>query len=154
MRPLRLLGLLLSGLTGCTHTDPTPTPAPVTITVHVTANCPGIAPSYRVVANAYLYRGGSAKTNYFLLSVPQDQVDETRTILVDPGPEYAADSLYASIALPSPYSNFTIPSGSFAQVDILVNGKVRKSARVESSTPLRNRAPYFVEAVYFRFKDL
>lgn len=47
-----------------------------------------------------------------------------------------------------------MPSGSFAQIDILINGEVRKSARVDANTPLRSRAPHLVAAIYFRFKDL
>jgi hypothetical protein len=158
MKPLTLLGLLLSGLAGCKQSNPAPAPgpatAPVTIEVRTTANCPGIAPTYRVISNAEHYSGGSLVTRFFQLAVSQDQVDETRVVLVNPGPQYAADSLGASIALPSPYASFTIPRGGFAQVDILVNGKIRKSARVDEHTPLRSRAPYFVEQVYFRFKDL
>lgn len=160
MKPLLLLGVLLSGLAGCKHADPAPTPVPgpapasVTISVHITANCAGIAPSYRVISNVEHYSGGNFVSRFFQVATAQDQVDETRVVLVNPGAAYASDSLRASIALPSPYASFTIPRGGYAQVDILVNGQVRKSARVDEHTPLRSRAPYFEEQVYFRFKDL
>lgn len=55
MKASLLLELLLGGLVGCTHSEPTPTSAPLTIAAHVMANCPGIVPSCRVIANTYLY---------------------------------------------------------------------------------------------------
>lgn len=84
----------------------------------------------------------------------QDQVDETRVVLENPGAEYAGDSLQASIALPGPYAGFSIPANGFAQVNILVSGQVRKSARVDSKTAIFDRTPYLQRSAYLRFKDL
>lgn len=144
-------GLLAMG--GCKKDDPAAT-SPVTVAVRVTATCPGIAPAYAIIATADRYRAGQFAARYFQLTLKQDQVDETRTVVVDPGPEFATDSLQATIALPGPYAGFTLPAGSFAQVDILVNGQVRKSARVDTKTAVTNRNPYLEQSTFLRFKDL
>ena len=147
-------GLLL--LAGCKKdAPPAPTPAqPIVISVHVTASCPGIAPSYAVISNVSREKVGGASKRFFQLHYVQDQVDETRIVLENPGPEYAGDSLQASIALPGPYASFSIPASGFAQVDILVNGQVRKSARVDSRTVIFDRNPYLQRTAFLRFKDL
>gem|GEM_PF-6811034 len=146
-------GLLL--LAGCQKDKAPPAPAqPVIISVHVTASCPGIAPSYAVISNVSREQAGGASQRFFQLHYLQDQVDETRIVLENPGAEYAGDSLQASIALPGPYANFSIPANGFAQVDILVNGQVRKSARVDSKTAIFDRNPYLQRSAYLRFKDL
>lgn len=143
-------GLLLAG---CKKADAPPVP-PVVISVHVTASCPGIAPSYAVISNISREQVGGVSQRLFQLHYVQDQIDETRVVLENPGPEYAGDSLRASIALPGPYANFSIPASGFAQVDILVNGQVRKTARVDSRTAVVDRNPYLERSVYLRFKNL
>jgi hypothetical protein len=146
-------GLLL--LAGCKKDEAPSAPArPVIISVHVTASCPGIVPSYAVISNVSREQVGGASQRFFQLSYAKDQVDETRVVLESPGAEYAGDSLQASIALPGPYASFSIPANGFAQVDILVNGQVRKTARVDSRTAIFDRNPYLQRSAYLRFKDL
>lgn len=145
-------GLLLAGCKKeATPAAPTP---PVIVSVHVTASCPGIAPSYAVISNVSREQVGGASQRLFQLHYVQDQVDEKRVVIENPGVEYAGDSLRVSIALPGPYANFSIPANGFAQVDILVNGQVRKTARVDSRTVVVDRNPYLERSAYLRLKDL
>jgi hypothetical protein len=149
MKYYPMLGFLLPLFSAC-HTTADPTPV-TTIALHITANSPGIAPSYVIPVHAYRIRGGQVQESYGLQPYKQDQVDETRVIIPTLDSTYVADSLEVSVGLPGPYVSYTITG--FAQIEVLVNGQVRKTVRVDRTTPLV-RSPYLIQAAYLPLRGL
>ena len=149
-----LFGLLLTLLSACR--DPAPDPTLVSgpaIALHITANSPGIAPTFGILVNARRMRRGQVQEEYQVKPYVQDQVDDTRVIIPALDPAHTADSLYVSVGLPGPYAGFYDRTG-FAQIEVLVNGQVRKTVRVDESTPMLGRSPYQIQEAYLSLRGL
>jgi hypothetical protein len=96
--------------------------------------------------------------SYFSALVTSPTLDGTREILTDP-PAYLDDydltvKVYMKAAERGTTATYPIPPGTFVQAEILVNGQVRKTARVDETTTLGQYDLYPVQTVSLPFKGL
>ncbi|RZK15650.1 MAG: hypothetical protein EOO56_22420 [Hymenobacter sp.] len=91
--------------------------------------------------------------NYFSVPVTSPTLDVTRTVLTDP-PAYLDNyDLTVQVSLAAAERG-PVPSGTFVQADILVNGQVLKTARVDATTPLGQDDLYPTQTASLLFKGL
>ena len=149
MKHRLLLGLVVSLFSACRSTDPDPR----AISLHTTAICPGVTSGNNaILVYAYRIRHGRIVQQYETLVYKQNQVNSTSLLIPALDPAYAADSLEVGVALPTSYAGF---SGSgWAQVEVLVAGQVRKTARVVTQPPAGSRSPLVHAWTFFPLREL
>jgi hypothetical protein len=155
MKHTLLLGLLVALLSGCTKKD---TPAPPTVVaVHYTAG--GAATQFRGrIHVGNLDRAGQNPGNYFDVLVNSSTLDGTREVVTGV-PSYLDDydltvKVYLEGAERGTIATYPIPAGTFVQAEILVNGQVRKTVRVDETTTLGPYDLYPTQTIALPFKGL
>jgi hypothetical protein len=149
------LSILVALLAGCTKKD---TPAPPTVVaVHYTTG--GAAMQFRGrVHVGNLDHAGRNPGNYFDVLVNTPTLAGTREVVAGM-PAYLDDydltvQVYLEAAERSTIATFPVPAGTFVQAEILVNGQVRKTVRVDETTTLGPYDLYPTQTISLPFKGL
>ncbi|RZK29745.1 MAG: hypothetical protein EOO63_08375 [Hymenobacter sp.] len=125
--------------------------------VHYTAG--GAAMQYRGrIQVGNLDHAGSNPGNYFDVLVSSPTLDGTREVVTGV-PSYLEEydltvQVYLEGAERGTIATYPIPAGTFVQAEILVNGQVRKTVRVDETTTLGPYDLYPTQTVTLPFKGL